>query len=177
MSRTLRLTSGLLSLLLLASSCATSPPPARIVLLRPAAFNGGGCQLLGRVENDGPIDLAAPATTRQMKARAAALGGNVVVLDSKAPAGDVYACRSVPAPVWVTQEGATPAFGKDSRFIRGCELVRKNAPEETPGNPDELRAYAARIGANAVILERSGADGLRSSFHRCSSLPSSTESF
>lgn len=177
MFRTLRLASRLLPLLLLASSCATSPPPARIVLLPQAAFSGGGCQLLGRVESDGPIDLAAPATTRQMKARAAALGGNVVVLDSKAPAGDVYACRSVPAPVWITQEGATPAFAKDSRFIRGCELLRKNGQEATPGNPDQLRAYAAKIGANAVILENSGPDGIRSSFYQCSTLPSSTEAF
>ena len=162
------------------SSCATQKTnPENVVVLPRSAFNET-CRFLVHVDSDGPIDLSSPTSTRAMKARAAAAGGNVVVVASDGPGiagGDVYACRTVPAPLWVTQEGRTPAFVHDQASIRrGCQvLVRDRAG--FPSTPESLRAEAAKIGANAVILERSGPQGDRTSFFRCESLPSSSAEF
>jgi|SRR5262245_26173529 len=162
------------------SSCATQKTnPESVVVLPRSAFIET-CRFLVHVDSDGPIDLSSPTSTRAMKARAAAAGGNLVVVASDGPGvagGDVYACRTVPAPLWVTQEGKTPAFVRDQASIRrSCQvLVRDRAG--FPSTPDALRADAAKIGANAVILESSGPQGERTNFFRCESLPSSSAEF
>ena len=113
---------------------------------------------------------------RIYSAKARAAGGNVVVVASDGPGvagGDVYACRTVPAALWVTQEGKTPAFVRDQATMRrSCKLLVRDRPG-FPRTPDSLRADAAKLGANAVALESSGPAGERTSFFLCESLPSS----
>ena len=162
------------------SSCVTQKTsPDSVVILPKSAFNET-CRFLVHVDSDGPIDLSSPTSTRAMKARAAAAGGNVVVVGADGPAvagGDVYACRNVPAPLWVTREGQTPAFTHDQASIRrSCQVLLRDRAG-FPSTPDSLRADAAKIGANAVILESSGPQGDRTSFFRCESLPSSSAEF
>ena len=90
---------GAVVLALLALRCTMAHRnPEDVVLVRADAFRGG-CRFLAHVENDGPIDLSSPARTGRLRSRAAAMGGNVVVVPTEGPGvtgGDVYACGSLP---------------------------------------------------------------------------------
>ena len=162
------------------TSCVTQKtnPDAVIVLPKPA-FNQN-CRFLVHVDSEGPVDLSSPTSVRAMKSRAAAAGGNVVVVPSEGPGmagGDVYSCPNVPHPMWVTAEGRTPAFVRDQATIRhSCTLVLRDRPGFPP-TMESLRAEAAKIGANTAILESSGPAGERTSFYDCSSLPNTAYDF
>lgn len=87
------------------------------------------------------------------------------------------ACASAPKRiedvVWITRAEWSPVYLRDRDFIQhNCQLVRKEESPSEVRNVGELKAAAQSLAANAVVVESRPAEGDRTSFYSCDSLPS-----